>query len=228
VVEKGFALSFRIVAYQILGLPNESLDSMIQTLTFLAAQPVLIGSSPFYLTPNSPIARDFPAPTPRDVFGARLTAMAIETGACSRDDLYTLFVTTRILNFLKGVPLAQARIDWEEAMQSLEARSERDRQGVRILRNLLAGQGLAAWTAQGDRLIEGFDADLFREIWDQLEGIRTQRGGRLDVPHLEEIPRAHVIPEGRRPIRDPAGSPLEFTPGVDPRFRGDDKDRGRE
>ena len=193
VVEKGFALGFRIVAYQILGLPNESLDSMIQTLTFLAAQPVLIGSSPFYLTPNSPIARDFPPPTPCDVFRARLTAMAIETDACSRDDLFTLFVTTRILDFLKSIPLSQEAIEWEEGMASLAARSERDRQGVRLLKNLLAGQGLAAWTPQGDRPIEGFKSDLFLKVWTRLEALRTQHGVSLDLPRLEDLPHSILL-----------------------------------
>ena len=57
VVHKAAALGFKIVSYQILGLPNESLDSMIQTLAFNARLPVLLGASPFYQTPNSPIAR---------------------------------------------------------------------------------------------------------------------------------------------------------------------------
>ena len=36
VVNKAHQLGFKIVSYQILGLPNESLDSMIQTLAFNA------------------------------------------------------------------------------------------------------------------------------------------------------------------------------------------------
>src|SRR5439155_29259 len=54
-VNKAYQLGFKIVSYQILGLPNESLDSMIQTLAFNAGLPVLLGASPFYRTPNSPI-----------------------------------------------------------------------------------------------------------------------------------------------------------------------------
>ena len=57
VVSKAHALGFKIVSYQILGLPNETLDSMIQTLAFNARLPVLLGASPFYQTPNAPIAR---------------------------------------------------------------------------------------------------------------------------------------------------------------------------
>ena len=54
VVHKAAALGFKIVSYQILGLPNESLDSMIQTLAFNARLPVLLGASPFYQTPTRP------------------------------------------------------------------------------------------------------------------------------------------------------------------------------
>ena len=54
VVHKAVQLGFKIVSYQILGLPNESLESMIQTLAFNARLPVLLGASPFYRTPVSP------------------------------------------------------------------------------------------------------------------------------------------------------------------------------
>ena len=101
VVEKAVQLGFKIVSYQILGLPNESLASMIQTLAFNARLPVLLGASPFYQTPNAPIARhlDF---SDDDYLRSRLTAMAVETDSFDREDIYTLFITTRIVNFLKG------------------------------------------------------------------------------------------------------------------------------
>ena len=88
VVNKAHQLGFKIVSYQILGLPNESLDSMIQTLAFNARLPVLLGASPFYRTPNSPIARGLDL-TEADFVRARLTALAIETETFSaRRHLY--------------------------------------------------------------------------------------------------------------------------------------------
>ena len=104
VVTKAHQLGFKIVSYQILGLPNETLDSMIQTLAFNARLPVLLGASPFYRTPNAPITRGL-AFTETDFVKARLTALAIEAENFNRADIYTLFVTTRIVNFLKGLPL---------------------------------------------------------------------------------------------------------------------------
>src|SRR5262245_54982610 len=104
VVHKAHELGFKIVSYQILGLPNEGLTSMIQTLAFNSRLPVLLGASPFYLTPDAPIARGATF-TSDDCLRARLTGMAIAGTDFKRDDVYTLFVTTRILNFLKGLPV---------------------------------------------------------------------------------------------------------------------------
>src|SRR6202007_1944550 len=107
VVHKAHQLGFKIVSYQILGLPNESLDSMIQTLAFNARLPVLLGASPFYRTPASPIAGGLDL-NERDYVRARLTALGVETDQFRREDIYTLFVITRIINFLKGLPLASS------------------------------------------------------------------------------------------------------------------------
>ena len=107
VVNKAGQLGFKMVSYQILGLPNESLSSMIQTLAFNARLPVLLGASPFYLTPESPIARGLDL-TEADYVKARLTAMATETNHFDRPDLYTLFITTRIINFIKGLAVIRS------------------------------------------------------------------------------------------------------------------------
>ena len=123
VVHRAHALGFKIVSYQILGLPNESLDSMIQTLAFNARLPVLLGASPFYRTPDAPIARGTRSHR-ADYVRARLTAMAIETDAFSRDEIYTLFVTTRIINFLKGLSLSSST-DLETLVNSAASRRER-------------------------------------------------------------------------------------------------------
>src|SRR4026208_586420 len=78
VVNKAHELGFKIVSYQILGLPNESLESMIQTLAFNAGPPVRLGASRFYRTPDAPIARGLSL-REKDYVRACLTAMAIET-----------------------------------------------------------------------------------------------------------------------------------------------------
>jgi radical SAM superfamily enzyme YgiQ (UPF0313 family) len=178
VVHKAHALGFQIVSYQILGLPNETLDSMIQTLAFNARLPVLLGASPYYQTPNAPIARGLPL-TGEDYVKARLTAMAIETEEFSRDDIYTLFVTTRILNFLKGLPLETSTDladlfdrEWNEA---------RTQAGFQSLQRLAEAKKLYFWTKSGLLENRHFNSDVFLRVLSQAELIRCQNGKSLHI-----------------------------------------------
>ncbi|MBK9040318.1 MAG: hypothetical protein IPL83_14345 [Bdellovibrionales bacterium] len=90
------------MSYQILGLPNENLDRMMQTLAFNIRLPVLLGASIFYLTPQSPMALKLGnSLSEADHFKARTTAVAHESESFSRQDIYTLFIVNRILITLK-------------------------------------------------------------------------------------------------------------------------------
>jgi radical SAM superfamily enzyme YgiQ (UPF0313 family) len=178
VARKAHALGFKIVSYQILGLPNESLESMIQTLAFNARLPVLLGASPFYLTPNAPIARGQQW-TEEDFVRSRLTAMAVETGDCKREDVYTLFVTTRIINFLKGLPIGS-----DAELAELLSRSwsdSRTQAGIALLARLGETNKLYLWTKQG--LIENrrFKAELFERVLLLAGKIGCQNGAKLSV-----------------------------------------------
>jgi radical SAM superfamily enzyme YgiQ (UPF0313 family) len=181
IVRKAHALGFKVVSYQILGLPNESLESMIQTLAFNAQLPVLLGASPFYRTPDAPIARGLEL-TETDYVRARLTAMAIETDGFCRDDLYTLFVTTRILNFLKGLPLSSS-ID-AETLLNRRSVTPRTEIGVELLRKFAESGRMYFWTKHG--LIENkrFRAELFRRVISQARTITCQNGKAIDVGNV--------------------------------------------
>src|SRR5919109_1294818 len=178
VVEKAHQLGFKIVSYQILGLPNESLESMIQTLAFNARLPVLLGASPFYRTPASPIARARHL-TQKDYVKARLTAMAVETDAFRREDIYTLFITTRIINFLKGLDLADsADLD---ALLDCSWPDDRTRIGFELLRLLRATNRLYFWTTKGLRQNEKCEPEVFFRVLDQAGVIGCQNGHRILV-----------------------------------------------
>ncbi|MBP9866387.1 MAG: B12-binding domain-containing radical SAM protein, partial [Candidatus Omnitrophica bacterium] len=179
VVAEASKLGFHIVSYQILGLPNETLASMIQTLTFNAQQPVLMGASLFYLTPRSPIARDFPVPSEEDVFKSRLTAMAIETDSFKRDDLYTLFITTRILNFLKGQAVTEKSVPLAKILDQAKLSDKRSRIGAELLETLLQERCLYAETPQGKKVRTHFKNELFFEVWNQLGKVTTQEGKEI-------------------------------------------------
>ncbi len=178
IVQKAFQLGFKIVSYQILGLPNESLASMIQTLAFNARLPVLLGASPFYRTPDAPIAAGLDL-TEEDYPQARLTAMAVETREFSREDIYTLFMTTRIINFLKSLPLPFST--HLPALLSPVWREERTRIGFNLLKRLGESRRLYFWTKRG--LIENkkFKSELFYRVLMEAGEIGCQNGAKIAV-----------------------------------------------
>ena len=183
VVTKAHVLGFKIVSYQILGLPNESLESMIQTMAFNARLPVLLGASPFYQTPNSPIARGLVL-NKSDFIKARLTALAIETEHFCRDDIYTLFVTTRIVNFLKGLPIDGATNLHELiAEQWSEARTQ---VGVDLLMRLAETGRLYFATAHGLLENHNFRTELFTRVLREIGAIRCQSGETISVAEFSQ------------------------------------------
>lgn len=178
VVAKAFQLGLGVVSYQILGLPNESLESMVQTLAFNARLPVLLGASPFYQTPNAPIARGFDLQA-SDYIRARLTAMAIETPAFRREDLYTLFITTRIINFLKGLDLPSAT---DIAILLEQPWSDHRTQiGFTLLQRLLETNTLHFWTRAGLVPNTKFKAELFARVLQEAGQVTCQNGVSIGV-----------------------------------------------
>jgi radical SAM superfamily enzyme YgiQ (UPF0313 family) len=182
VVEDAYPLGFHIVSYQILGLPFESLETMMDTLALMARLPVLIGVSIFYLTPGSPMAGEFPALTEVDVLKARSTAMTVETDLVKRDDLYTLFITGRILNFLKGLSLAQGKGTLREAIDLAAKLGKRERTGANLLTRLLAEKRLYAATRQGLEPLSHFRPELFFRVLERAGTIRTLEGSDIVLP----------------------------------------------
>jgi radical SAM superfamily enzyme YgiQ (UPF0313 family) len=172
---------FDVVAYQILGLPHETLEDVIETMVLLARLPVLIGVSIFYLTPGSPIAFEFPEMAPDDVLKSRSTAMSIETDQFKRDDLYTLFITARIINFVKGLRTGNTESNLLDALQTTPESDKRGMSGVRILKTLLEKKKMYA--ASGDDLIPllRFRSDMFFRVWEKTQHIISQTGARINI-----------------------------------------------
>jgi radical SAM superfamily enzyme YgiQ (UPF0313 family) len=181
VVNQAHGLGFDIVSYQILGLPYERLEDMISTMALMATLPVLIGASIFYLTPGSPISTEFPEMSESDIFKARSTAMAIETNQFRRDDIYTLFITARIINFLKGLRLKGEKVSLQDALEQPEQLGYRERIGVQILRKLLNERRLYAATKGGLERLPRFKADIFMKAWTKSEIVRTLAGHQINL-----------------------------------------------
>ena len=105
--------------------------------------------------------------------------MAIETDGFSRDEIYTLFVTTRIINFLKGLPLSSSTdLETLVKQRSFTTRTE---VGFELLRNLAESGRMYFWTKRG--LVENrrFRADVFRRVISQARTITCQNGKSISV-----------------------------------------------
>lgn len=179
VVREAHRLGFHLVSYQILGLPGETLSAQIATLRLAARLPVLIGVSPFYVIPGTAIARSLPPLGEADLFKARLTALALETEDVSRDDLYTLWISSRILNFFKGLPFSTGRLRLDEALVLAQGLGARAAAGVEIFRRLLLENQLVAATQGGLQPLSRFRTSLFLAIWNNLGFITTLTGGKI-------------------------------------------------
>jgi len=185
IIRHATALDFKIVAYQILGLPGDTLASMMETLLCNAKLPVLLGASPFYLVPHSPIARHFDEPSETDIYKARLTAMAIETKDFKREDLYTLLITTRILNFLKGLSFRAKKIPLSKALVIAEKQDIRSALGAQLLRKLLKEKVLYAATSKGLEPLPRFKSELFFQLWRKLDTIKMQDHKTIQIREVK-------------------------------------------
>jgi radical SAM superfamily enzyme YgiQ (UPF0313 family) len=181
IVKGANKLGFDMVAYQILGLPNETLDDISETIILLARQPVLLGVSIFYLTPGSPIACEFPEMTPDDILKSRSTALAIETKNFTRDDLYTLFITARIINFIKSLSTKREDMELIDVLDEIDRADKRGIVAAHILKILFKDKKMHA--ANGDQIIPllRFRSDLFFKVWDKMQYIISQKGMKIKL-----------------------------------------------
>jgi len=142
---------------------------------------VLLGASPFYQTPNAPIARGLEL-MEKDYVKARLTALAIETDQFSRDDIYTLFVATRIINFLKGLPIT-GYASLEELMDQSWS-DARTNIGFELLDTVMRKRRLYSWTKSQRVVNRHFRADLLIQILSMSGEVVCQNGCSIDTHNL--------------------------------------------
>jgi len=96
-----YEMGFDVTGYYILGLPGQSINEMIASLELLASLPITVGASPFYLLPGSRLAEGIAIDRER-MMQARLTALG-----GNAQDIYTLFILSRIINFIKTLDVTK-------------------------------------------------------------------------------------------------------------------------
>ncbi|MEW5733811.1 MAG: radical SAM protein [Thermodesulfobacteriota bacterium] len=173
--DKAFELGLSVTAYQIIGLPGETLSSMLDTMALLSSLPVLLGLSVFYLAPGCAMAGE----GLRDADFARARSTALGPDPLLRDTLYTLFICGRIINFIKSLDAGRSRISLGDALAAALCRGPRKKMGAEILRSLLDGKGLFAQTPQGLVPLPRFQTALFFNLLARTPEITTLSGGKV-------------------------------------------------
>ena len=104
VVQLAKHYELKVVAYLILGLPEDRPEQMLQDIIFLAAQKVLLGPSIFYPPPGTPTYENCLSKgyiKKGNYLELRSSAIPVETKHFQRVDLVTLFRLVRVINYLK-------------------------------------------------------------------------------------------------------------------------------
>ena len=104
ILEKTEQVNLNVIAYAILGMPNQTIEEMVDTLIYLMGKKVLIGPSVYYPTPSTPLFEKCKKDGILSPWLSqwRSSAFPIETKEFNRLDLLTLFRLARAINFIKG------------------------------------------------------------------------------------------------------------------------------
>ncbi|MBI4682040.1 MAG: hypothetical protein HY757_02935 [Nitrospirae bacterium] len=105
--------------------------------------------------------------------------MAVETGPFRREDIYSLFITTRIINFLKGLDIPDSITLSELLDQSWS--DKRTQIGIELLKELQHSGQLYFQTSGGRILNRKFRTGLFMSVLRNAEHITCQNGKQISV-----------------------------------------------
>ncbi len=176
VVNRANQLDMRVVSYQILGLPGDTLHSMLTTMIYQAQLPVTIGVSPFYYTPNLPIGVNDYMDKPYWVLG-RLTSLGLSKHPAERETVYTLFILARMINFLKHLSGINQEVHLKELFESKETRAGKEYLGLLILERLLKEKTLFGFTGKEFKPLPKFQYPVFDSFMRQANFIKQPGKG---------------------------------------------------
>jgi anaerobic magnesium-protoporphyrin IX monomethyl ester cyclase len=104
ILKKAEKDGLNVVAYAILGMPDQTIEEMVDTLIYLMGKKVLIGPSVYYPTPGTVLFQRCKEDgiLPSNFSQWRSSAIPIETEEFDRLDMATLLRLARAINFIKG------------------------------------------------------------------------------------------------------------------------------
>ncbi len=171
-----YSMGFDVTGYYILGLPGQSVEQMIDSLELLASLPLTIGASPFYMLPGSRLAQDITFDREKMIM-ARLTALG-----GNAKDIYTLFILSRIINFLKTLSLTRD-MDISEVLRT----PSQGREGIgKTILERYFHDGELCMHLSGDRfeLNEGINPSVLRHLGTTIKTIMTKSGHAIRLVFL--------------------------------------------
>jgi hypothetical protein len=97
-------VGLHVIAYAILGMPDQTIEEMVDTLIYLVGKRILIGPSVYYPTPGTSLFERCKSDhiLPFHPSQWRSSAIPIQTKDFDRIDIITLFRLARVINFIKG------------------------------------------------------------------------------------------------------------------------------
>ena len=127
IIKEAEQFGLGVIAYAILGMPDQTIEEMVDTLIYLMGKKVLIGPSIFYPTPGTPLFErcEKEGILPPYPVQWRSSAFPIETKEFNRLDLITLFRLARMINFIKGKMDGrelEEGMTWKELCQGLKGK----------------------------------------------------------------------------------------------------------
>ncbi len=173
-----YEMGFDVTGYYILGLPGQSVEQMINSLELLASLPVTVGASPFYLLPGSRLAEGIGFDRER-MMKARLTALG-----GNAQDIYTLFILSRIINFIKTLPVTKD-VDISEVLNMPS--QGRESIGKTILERFFKNGELYMYLS-GNRLEinGGINPSILRHLGTTIKIIVTKNGHSVKLAFLQQ------------------------------------------
>ncbi len=180
-VHKAHQLKMNVISYQILGLPGDSVSSMLKTLIFQAHLPVTIGVSPFYLTPGMPLAETQFKNEGQDWINGRLTSLGATSDSHLREAIYTLFILARIINFLKHLSLKENSTSLDEILSNRNFWNGRDKFGLEALWKLIDEEQMFAVVGNEFKPLTKFRYEIFKNFKNRVKFIKRIDGGEIKM-----------------------------------------------
>ncbi len=195
--EYAASIGLPVVSYQILGLPGETVNDIMDTFEFQSGLPVSLGASPYYSVPGENLPESLFRDSGHMAAAGRITTMTMNLSLTSEmpaqltgHQIHSFFILSRIINFLKKYPEPFRLSEYERILRIMERNTEttakpngkqdsRTLRSIYILRKLFREGVLLADTGREFRERKGTDPGIFRQFSERDPLIRP-------IPEIRE------------------------------------------